>query len=126
MSVLDKVSVSSEVSVGSEVGFGRNARFGLINTGFARVTKINGHGHITLDNGKVFDKRGNERGTNYGVSLINADALRRQLAWKEEQRTTTEKVKELQRKVADLFGYNSQASVSPDEKASLLALVNSL
>lgn len=115
-----------KLNVGDEVGFGRNARFGLINTGFGRVTKINGHGHITLDNGKVFDKRGNERGTKFGVNLIDANALRQQLAWKEEQRATTEKVKELQQKVADLFNYNGRASVSPDDKAALLALVNAL
>ena len=114
------------VKVGDEVGFGRSARFGLISTGFGRVTKINGHGHITLDTGEVFDKYGKERGTDYGVSLIDADTLRRQLAQKEEQRATTNKVKELQQKVADLFNYTGRAFVSPDDKAALLAMVNAL
>lgn len=115
-----------KLNVGDEVGFGRNARFSMINIGFARVTKINGYGHITLDNGKVFDKYGRERGTNYGVNLIDAAALRQQVAWKEEQRVTTNKVKELQQKVADLFACNGRACVSADDKAALLALVNAL
>ena len=115
-----------KLNVGDEVGFGRNARFGLISTGFGRVTKINGHGHITLDTGKVFDKHGKERGTNYGVNLIDADALRVSIAQADEQRERRDRIRALQDKVASLAGLGGRFEVLPEDKAELLALVNAL
>ena len=114
------------VKVGDEVGFGRYGRHSWLSTGFAKVTKINGHGHITLDTGKVFDKHGNERGTSYGLSLTEAESLSNSIARETARRDQNHRVRALQQKVNDLFGYSGNAHVSPEVKAELLALVEAL
>jgi hypothetical protein len=54
--------IISALKVGDEVGFYRSSSFyGNMDLGTATVTKINGHGHITLSTGVVYDKRGNGR-----------------------------------------------------------------
>lgn len=66
----------SKLTVGAEVGYGRWHWGTALNSGFARVSKINGFGHITLDNGMVFDKYGKERDVKCGgCQLVDADAL---------------------------------------------------
>jgi hypothetical protein len=79
--------------VGQRVGFYRSGRHVTTGTGFGTVSKINGHGHITVDVegtggagvGPVqitFTKHGDERVLGHvsnGRRLMDADALQRML-----------------------------------------------
>lgn len=52
---------ATTLKVGDQVGVGHYGNYGLSNPSVTTVTKINGHGHVTLDSGDVFDKHGNSR-----------------------------------------------------------------
>lgn len=121
---------SSEVQalkVGDEVGFGRCGNHGYHSTGFAKVVKVNGHGHVTLDNGRVFDKYGKERGTGIlGATLLNADNLRSDLAAKEAQRDKDRKVQNILNLIADRRSGTGHYFIDAETKEQLLALVNEL
>lgn len=68
----------NNVKVGDEVGFARFYGFNSSFTGgIATVAKINGHRHITLDNGRVFDKYGAERNATHGSRLYTAAYIQR-------------------------------------------------
>ena len=114
------------VKVGDEVGFGRSGGRSYHSTGFATVTKINGHGHITLSSGKVFDKHGKERGTNYGSELIEAESLRASIARDNAARTQAATIRSIEQKLKDLWSYSGTVHVTPERKAELLALVEAL
>ena len=115
------------VKVGDEVGFGRSTLYGsLLGAGFATVTKINGHGHITLSNGKVFDKHGDERGTSFGARLVEAEWLHKNQAAEAAIRETNHKVKELIVTLNGTFNYGGRAFIDEAKKAELMALVAAL
>lgn len=74
-----------EVNVGQEVGYGKFHWGTLLYAGAARVTKIDRYGHIELENGKRFNKRGEAlpaRGMTYtdGAYLIPIDRYREAVA----------------------------------------------
>lgn len=115
-----------KLKVGDEVGFGRFGRFNFHSAGFGRVVKINGYGHITLDSGKVFDKHGDERGTTYGLRLTDAASLRESQARDVAAKSQVARVKELEAKIKDMFGYSGNVHVTPESKAELMALVEAL
>lgn len=87
------------VELGMAVGYGRySSSFhgGLTCTGTSTVAKINGFGHITLENGMQFDKHGYERGREFGkLHLIPIAYLEHTLAKDAEQRTINHKFREL-------------------------------
>ena len=115
------------VKVGDEVGYARSARMGYMSAGFSTVTKVNGHGHIILENGKTFDKRGNERNCNYGgLFLIQAANLRESQARDNAAREQRARVQALENKVKELFGYSGNVHVTDERKAELLAMVEAL
>jgi hypothetical protein len=114
------------VKVGDEVGFARSTRYGYQSAGFSTVTKVNGHGHITLANGVVYDKRGNERGNNYGKVLVEADYLRKSQAAEEARRSQASAVRTIEQKIKDMWTYSGTVCVTPERKAELLALVEAL
>lgn len=70
--------------VGETVGFVRYHRYGaILQSGIGQITKINGHGHITVTTGNIerkFDKHGNSYKDSYGPSLIDVDVLKAKLA----------------------------------------------
>jgi hypothetical protein len=112
------------VKVGDEVGFGRCSRYtGYQSAGFSTVIKVNGHGHITLADGKVFDKYGDERKKTYGVHLIPADDLRTSQALVKAERDQAHAVRTIEQKIKDLWSYSGTVHVTPERKAELLALV---
>lgn len=114
------------VKVGDEVGFARSTHYGFQNTGFATVTKINGHGHITLSDSSVYDKFGNERSKFGSKRLMNPQVLRDYIARDVAMREQTARTRALQQKVSDMFGYSGRAHVTPEMKAELLAMVEAL
>jgi len=115
------------VKVGDEVGFCRSTRHGsLLGVGFATVTKINGHGHITLSNGTVFDKHGDERNAPYGVRLVEASWLRKDQTAEAAIRETNHQVKELIATLNGTFNYGGRAFIDEAKKAELMTLVAAL
>ena len=116
------------VKVGDEVAFAYFHSMGTpLYKGFGTVTKINGHGHIILDNGKVFDKRGKERGMKYSeTQLMCPDHLREILTTQEQRRARTQTVRDMIEKLNGCITYVGTAQVDAELKADLQALLNQL
>jgi hypothetical protein len=115
------------VKVGDEVGFGRSSHYtGYQSAGFATVIKVNGHGHITLSDGKVFDKHGSEYKKNYGVQLLEAEHLRTVQARAQAEHDRAHAVRTIEQKIKDLWSYSGTVHVTPERKAELMALVEAL
>lgn len=122
------------LKVGDRVGFReRDYRFG-----FGTVSKINGHGHITVDvepmvypdgyerpaHRLVFDRSGYERGN--GVAhLEDPVELERFIERKRKQRALSGRVDELRQAIDDLRCYDYYRITAAD-KARLLKLVEAI
>ena len=114
--------------VGDMVGYFRVGYKGghMMDVGFGKVTKINGHGHIFLDTGKEFDKHGAERGTKHGVCLVDAGHLRKRVADEQARQDKATLVRNLIQKLQGSFSYSGTVHIDGDAKQELLAMVNSL
>ncbi len=114
--------------VGDMVGYFRVGGTGgrMMDVGFGKVTKINGHGHIFLDTGKVFTKHGDERGNKYGVCLVDAGHLRKRVADEQARQDKAILVRNLIQKLQGSFSYSGTVHIDGDTKQELLAMVNSL
>lgn len=114
-----------EAKVGDEVGYGRYHTWGtLLQHGFSRVARINHHGHIHLENGKVFDRHGHERKVEFGgLRLMEATHLRAALQSIAEQRARNTAARELQ---ALLDARGDRHAISDETRAKMIELVNRL
>ena len=114
--------------VGDEVGYCRHHQsFGtLLSHGFSRVAKINHHGHVILENGKQFDKRGDDRFSSHGgLRLISAERLRGQLKVIEEQRARNRAANELEELLKSWCnGRGDLCAVSDETRAKMIELIN--
>ena len=119
-----------ETKVGDEVGYGRHHQWGtLLQHGFSRVAKINRHGHIILENGREFDKHGQERKVEHGaLRLIEAPKLREILQRREEQRARNKAAQDLIALVnGQRNGYGDHCKLEDDTvRARMIELVNQL
>jgi hypothetical protein len=123
------ISNVGEFGVGEMVGYYSHSDGyrSMMGVGYGKVTKINGHGHIILDNGKTFDKHGDERGPKYyKLHLMNAEKLRNRVAENQVQRKKATMVRDLIRKLEGSFSYAGTVHIDSDTKQELLAMVNSL
>jgi len=123
------ISNVGEFGVGEMVGYYSHSDGyrSMMGVGYGKVTKINGHGHIILDNGKTFDKHGDERGPKYSkLHLMNAEKLRNRVAENQAQRNKATMVRDLIRKLEGSFSYAGTVHIDSDTKQELLAIVNSL
>jgi hypothetical protein len=123
------ISNVGEFGVGEMVGYYSHSDGyrSMMGVGYGKVTKINGHGHIILDNGKTFDKHGDERGPKYyKLHLINAEKLRNRVAENLAQGKKATMVRDLIRKLEGSFSYAGTVHIDSDTKQELLAMVNSL
>jgi len=116
--------------VGDEVGYcHRHSSWGtLLRSGFSRVVKINGHGHIHLEDGRVFNKHGEERNVLYGgLRLIDAERLREERRHISEQRARNAAANEL-RTLLDRQrnGRGEQCPASDETRARMIELINKL
>lgn len=121
------------VKVGDEVGFYReNSSYGsLRGTGFATVTKINGFGHIMLDNGYTFDKHGVERTKSFIVrKLIDAARLREIEAADEARSNRNHSAREAESMIAKVFANRRNGCgdyfITAEDKAEMIALINNI
>jgi len=119
-----------ETQVGSEIGYYRTAGWHgtIMSHGFGRVVKINHHGHITLDNGRQFDRYGDERKVEHGgMRLIAADDLRKLLAEREQRRARNTAATELKALIdGQRNGYGDHFAVDDKTRARMIELVNQL
>ena len=116
-------------AVGDEVGFCRRHSWSgtLLRYGFSHVTKINRWGHITLANGKVFDKNGNERGEFADLHLVSAERLRGELAAELAQRARNSVANEICKLLAgQRNGFGNYCEISDATRDRLHELVNQL
>lgn len=113
--------------VGEEIGYSRYHQWGtLVAHGFSKVAKINHHGHIILENGKVFDRHGRERNVQYGgLRLVEPNRLRDELQHISLQRARSVAARELM----DLLEARRCVDFRPtsdETKARMIELVNQL
>ena len=123
------ISNVGEFGVGEIVGYYSHSDGyrSMMGVGYGKVTKINGHGHIILDNGKTFDKHGDERGPKYSkLHLMNAEKLRNRVAENLAQGKKATMVRDLIHKLEGSFSYAGTVHIDSDTKQELLAIVNSL
>jgi len=123
------ISNVGEFGVGEMVGYYSHSDSyrSMMGVGYGKITKINGHGHIILDNGKTFDKHGDERGPKYyKLHLMNAEKLRNRVAENLAQGKKATMVRDLIRKLEGSFSYAGTVHIDSDTKQELLAIVNSL
>ena len=81
------------LKVGDEVGCGFST---LTTAAVHTVVKVNGHGHITLSNGEVYDKYGRARG-GCGKRLFNPNSVREAKKRRDDLRDQAEKLQSVQR-----------------------------
>jgi len=117
-------------TVGDEVGYYRSHYWHgtVLAHGFGRVAKINHHGHIILDNGRQFDRYGDERKVEHGgLRLITADKLRDILAAREQQRARNGAANELKQLIdGRRNGHGDHCAVDDKTRARMIELVNQL
>jgi hypothetical protein len=112
-------------AVGEEVGYGMWHWGTLINSGIATISKINGHGHIHLSNGKVFDKHGRVRDGSTRINrihLMKADGIRAYQA----EREATIKRNDAAKEAIKIIQSTQYGKLADDLRAQLLALVEQL
>jgi hypothetical protein len=121
------------VKVGDEVGTVWSSSHSYASASISKVTKINGHGHIYLSNGDVYDKHGDKRTLKINKSssgscmhLVPADAVRREKEALAENQRLRGIVSSINAKLAGLSGYSGRVHVTAEDKAELIALVNTL
>ncbi len=124
--------VAETVQVGQTVGYGRYASRGLTGTGFAKVTKKNGHGHITLDNDLVFDKHGEERNVVFGPKVLFLESeLRERLTAADAQRDLDRRMHALLTLTEEKIrgrrnGFGNYAPLTAEDKAALIAAIEAV
>ena len=119
--------------VGTEVGFVSYFSHGTVRMkGYSAVKKANRQG-IVLENGMVFDARGNEKENKYhGCILVRKEWLEERVETEAAQLDAGKRMMALEKAVADLVrgkknGYGMIVSpVTGEEKDALLALVAAL
>jgi len=84
------------VKVGDEVGYCRTHYGTIMAKGFSKVAKINGHGHIILEDGLKFDRGGSEYKVRYSARyLIEAAKLREMIAADEARHDVNRKMRDI-------------------------------
>lgn len=99
----------------------------------AKVTKVNGHGHVTIEKDKtkwVVDKRGNEYGrsksSSYYYSLVDNDTAKSRNAARVEQDRLNAEVNAILKVFSDHKTYNGDYKISTDVKTILTRLIIAL
>lgn len=120
------------VNVGDEVGTVWSSSRSYLSANIHTVTKINGHGHIYLSNGDVYDKHGNKRTTGSKTSYSGMHLVEAKYVYAEKERNVERQrkcaiINSVEQKLAGLKnGYGDVCAVTDTDKAELIALINSL
>jgi hypothetical protein len=119
------------VKVGDEVGTVWSSSHSYFTASIYTVTKINGHGHIYLSNGDVYDKHGDKRSlkSTHGscMRLVEAKLVREEKVRHEENQRLRGIVSSITAKLSGMGNsYSGYIRVTAEDKAELIALVNTL
>ena len=116
--------------VGEVVGIARTSRYGgFISSSFGTVTKINGHGHIFVQNGNQelrFDRRGNSYKNKYGPILVNETELRFRIAKDDERRERSRIAREIEQELKSGWSYSGTFHASAERIDTLKTLLGNL
>ncbi len=97
---------------------------------FAMVEKISKTGTLTLSTGRRFNKGGRELKSNLcnypSAKMITVEAAERYLAQKEKNSKTQEQVRGIQKFLVEQKTGYGEFYVTPENKATLLAMVEAL
>ena len=115
-----------QYAVGQEVGFVSYGSWGMGSHGFGKIVKINGHGHIKLDNGRVFDKHGNERAKFSRLRLTDPAQLRESIVRQNAARDRRVAAQDIERYLNSHKTCYGDIRLNDEQKAELIALVNKL
>ena len=115
--------ITTDIRVGDPIAYGRYHYSTLIEHGFSTVAKINKHGHIHLDNGRVFDKFGDERNMRYsGCHLMPVAQCQKAIDDKNARDARWNKI-DMIRKMASVL---HESGVDDETKNQLIELINTL
>lgn len=118
-----------EISVGGEVGVVRqHSRNGtVLSSHFGTVTKINGHGHIFVQDGsgeeRRFDRRGNAYKDRWGPSLMQAEQLRKHLAAEERRKEQVRIARAMEQELKEGYSYSGRFFPTQERIAALKNLL---
>ena len=120
-----------DYAVGDTVGVASIHRFGtVLSHGFGEITKINGHGHITVteDGGREwkFDKHGDPYKENYGPRLIGAAKLTEMLERDANIKNITRATKDINRAIQGRQCGNGTNAMNADTLDEIQILVTKL
>jgi len=129
--------VVANIKVGDRVGFYRTHYGTLLSSGFGTVSKINGHGHITIvaeGNGvpdkidtQVYDKHGNEYKIEHGSrQLCTVEWLQSKIDAEAEDRRCQAAVRSLIAAIENHRCGNGRFNITDDIKAELHGLVDAI
>ena len=115
--------MTTDIKVGDPVAYGRYHYSTLLEYGFSTVAKINKHGHIHLDNGRVFDKFGDERNKrHFGCHLMPVAQCQQAIDDKNARVARYNKIDRIRKMVSALH----VSGVDDETKNQLIELINSL
>ena len=109
-------------TVGAEIAYGRIYNGTPMSYEFSTIAHINGHGHVKLPNGLVFDKHGYERGGRLNPRyLMEPSRLREALDFQYNQQRRRTQINDIQSLVGNLHHDHSE-----EAKQRLISLINNL
>lgn len=121
----------AELKVGDKVGFARFHHWGntMLSGGISSIVKIHPRfGHITLDNGKMFDKRGIERNTaGSGCALYSTDYIQSSIAAERDRRKLNDTYRQLQTMIENKrTGGGTFLGLTVEEKDAMISLIKQM
>jgi hypothetical protein len=119
----------SNLKAGDEIAIAHGSRYCTYS--FGTVKKVNGHGHIHLEDGKVFNKHGNQRTEwspqgDRSVSLLQPADARQILADREEQKRVNAVFNQIRTELDGHGSYDGNYHRSAELKEKLLKILDTL
>lgn len=117
-----------DLKVGDEIAYARWNNGVMITGGVSRVAKVNRWGHITLENGTVYNKNGTERCDGYyGKSLISVDRYNQFREQETIRRARSKAAQDIINAITEKRnGYGHIGTFSDEDKAQLKILIDML
>jgi len=114
-------------AIGEYISFSRSHYGSLLAHGTSYITKINGHGHVTLANGKVFDKGGSEYKVKFGgLQLRSVESLTDELAQREARNSLDARVRAVEEFITSRKFGSGHYGFSDADKAKLVNLAQAV
>lgn len=120
--------LAEQAQVGSELSYVRwGSHHGSIReSGASKVKKINRYGHLILENGKIFDKTGDERAKFNPCHLTTTASLEQSKSDEEARRSRNEAVRKIEEILRGCRNGCGDSMIRVKTKADLLAAVEAI